>query len=296
MIVKHTLGVDTDTGKVNLGGVAGILNAIPGVIALAVASGTAYEILSSNRRKSLGLANGVIIVTTLLLGIVTAGREQMITAVFIYFLTCVAFKFKFRLSHYALILSAGYVAQFILFPYALYARNIVRTPRFEENVRLASDLMLDVITNPVKYQETFERQSQGYHARFQYYSVPIPTLERFSLLPINAGIIDATLREGITGIETLEVGFEMAVPRFLLPEKTASDNSNLLAHREPGLVGKYDFTTGITIGPVGDAFSTAGWPGTFILSYAITFFLFGAYRFIIDERFIPKHISYWNGF
>ena len=283
VVVGHTLGINSDTGDANVGGPVGMLHQIPGVIALAVACGTAYEIIASEGRKSLGITNGFIIVFTFLFGVVDAGREKMITAVLVYFITCIAFRFRFRPRHYVIMASLAYIAQFILFPYALYGRDIVRTPRFEENIRRASVLFVDVVENPLKFQTILEQKGEKYHSQFNYFPIPNATLQRSSLIPTNAGIVDATLRDGTTGLGTLALGFEMAVPRFLLPDKAVLGNSNQLAHREPGLVGKHDFTTGITIGPASDAFSMAGWPGVFLLAYFLALFYFGAFRYVTGD-------------
>jgi hypothetical protein len=67
------------------------------------------------------------------------------------------------------------------------------------------------------------------------------------------------------------------VPRVFSPEK-ASGTRNTLAHRTNGLVGKQDFTTGITTGFISDSFSSYSWLGAFGIPFVICLLLFSAYR------------------
>ena len=93
-----------------------------------------------------------MILMPIMTGIASAGREGMVTGVIIYTATCLAFRFRFRPIHFAVALGGAALLQYILFPYALYARNFVRTPRMDENIRRAASCLVDVISDPAKYQ------------------------------------------------------------------------------------------------------------------------------------------------
>ena len=283
-VYSATQTLNADTGAANTGGIHGLLHAITYLSPLAVASGTACLILSSGGRKSFGVINGMAMAVPCLFGIIGAGRQMMLTTIIIYYVTCFLFRFKFRPIHYAIVLTGAYVCQFILFPYALYARQFTRTAHFEENISRASSLLADVIADPLKYQAQVTTSRKGFaaHRRFLYFGKPSPFLDRYSLVIITDGIVDATLRSGTIGMTTIRPGFEMAVPRLVAPDKV-SGYRNTLAHREPGMVGKNDWTTGISTGFASDAFSSYGWAGAFCIPFLICVAVFGAFRFVIRD-------------
>ena len=284
-VYSATQTLNADTGAANTGGIHGLLHAITYLSPLAVASGTAYLILSSRGRKSFGVINGMAMAIPCLFGIIGAGRQQMTTTIIIYYVTCFLFRFKFRPIHFAIILAGAYICQFILFPYALYARQFTRTARVEDNMSRAANLLGDVIADPLKYQTLTATSTKSFHShrKFLYYGKPSPTLDRFSLVIITGGIVDATLRSGTIGMTTIRPGFEMAVPRLVAPDKAAGYR-NTLAHREPGMVGKDDYTTGISTGFASDSFSSYGWLGAFAIPFILCVVLFCAFRFVVRDR------------
>jgi len=271
---------DNNTGAISSGGLHGFFSNLKFLPPLSVAAGTAYYILISQGRRSFGLVNAAAMLFPSLAGIIMATRHTAIEAFVIYFATCWAFRFRFRPIHYGILIAGWYLATYILFPYALYARNFVRTRNAEANIGRAGVVLMDVIANPGKYGE--KTKSKGPRYRFLYYDGDRATLERFSIIVIADAIVDATLRGGMTEMDTLTPGFAMSVPRILLPDKPF--NSTSLARREPGVVGKHDNTTGVTTGFACDAFSCFGWPGAFLLPFVISFFLFSVYSIVVDTR------------
>jgi hypothetical protein len=276
-----TQDLDPTTGTKNVGGIHGLLYGMGYLPPLSVAAGTAYMILSSHGKRSLGVINAVAIAVPLVFGIIGSGRQMMVQCVVIYYVTCFLFRFKFRPIHYGILVVGIYVAQFILFPYALYARNYTRTANFEQNVQRATSLLADVIANPIKYQEKSATHKGLSLARHMYYGagnlVPFGTLDRYSVIMTTDGIVEGTLDNGTIGMETISPGFEMMVPRIFSPEKI-SGTRNTLAHRTNGLVGKKDFSTGITTGFISDSFSSYSWLGAFGIPFGLCLLLFSAYR------------------
>ena len=271
-------GVSQETGQASAGGFHGFLANLSYLPPLAVASGTAYYILSSNGRRSFGPINALAIVITSIVGLVLALRHTTIEAFIIYFVTCWAFRFRFRPIHYAVLFGGWYIATFILFPYALYARDFVRSRNMEANIGKATNMLGEIITNPAKFQA--KAIPKGPRYRFLYYDGNRPTLERFSVIVIADAIVDATLRSGTTEFDSLAPALAMAVPRILLPDKP--NHATSLSRREPGIAAKHDNTTGVTTGFACDAFSCFGWPGAFLLPFVFSFLLFSAYRLVID--------------
>lgn len=286
-VATRAVGVDPETGGLIQGGVLGPLKQI-NVGPLAIACGTAYMILSSGGRRSFGLVNGIPILIHIAGGIIVAGREAVVNPVIVYVLTCIAFRYRFRPKHYTLLLLATYVANFIIFPYALVARRFVRKGTFEEGVSRSASMMIDVIQNPFKYREQLDetdaRSSRSLH-QFDYYRHSSPTLDRYTVVSWADAVVDATINRGETGWETITPGFDASLPRFMNPDKPFVETGNLLAHREPGMpIGKTDHTTGITLGFFADSFSSFGWLGISVIPCIIILCLMTVYRLIINDR------------
>lgn len=271
---------DNNTGAISTSGFHGFFSNLKFLPPLSVAAGTGYYILASKGRRSFGVVNAAAMLLPSVAGLIMATRHTTIEAFVIYFVTCWAFGFRFRPIHYGVFIAGWYVATFILFPYALYARDFVRTRNVEANIGRASSLLVDMVANPMKYQ--VKMQPKGPRYRFLYYDGNRPTLERFAILVIADAIVDGTLRGGTTEMDTLTPAFAMIVPRILLPDKPY--NSTTLARREPGIVGKHDTSTGVTTGFACDSFSCFGWPGALLLPFLTSFFLFSVYSLVFDTR------------
>lgn len=287
-LVGRTIGTDAQTGGAIQGGVLGPLKQLSFLGPLAVASGTACIIRSSGGRHSIGLVNAVPMIIQISFAILSAFREATITPIIVYGLTCIAFRYRFRLKHYSVLFVGAYVANFIIFPYALIARGLVRTGSFEENVSRSSSMMMEIVQNPFKYRDQVDhlnaKRSSGTR-RFDYFNNPSPTLTRYSLIVVSDGLVDAAIIQGFTGWETITPGFEAALPRFLNPDKPFVQIGNFLTHRVPGLrLDKKDHTTGISIGLFSENFTSFGWQAVAIIPCLVIFCLMTIYRFLIDDR------------
>lgn len=271
----------------SMGAVSSLAGALALIGPLSMASGTAFAITASRGRKSIGFVNSVTFLLMLLGGILSGSREGITGGTMIYIVTCLAFRFRFRFIHYAVLISGALIAVYILLPYALLARSSVRTPDMARNIKTASTLLLDIASDPLNYQRAKkEHVDTNTERAYKYYTKPNPSLDRFSLIKVTDGIVDATLREGTFGMKTVTPGFTMPIPRVLLPNKEdfqSYDVSNILAHREPGLVNRNDHTTGITTGFTSDAFSSYGWAGAFLIPFLILTAWFWIMRFLIQD-------------
>ena len=209
----------------------------------------------------------------------------MILAGLMYVITCIAFKFRFRPVHYIAITGVVCLMQFILFPFALYARSFVRTPRLDENIRRATSILMDVISDPGKYQQLSDPTKRG-GVNFYYYGTSKATLDRLSLLIIADRVINTTIQQdSYTGMATITPGFVLSIPRMFNPDKSPSSNiSNQIGHRVPGMMGKKDRITGIALGFICDSFVSYGWLGVFVITFLISLAFFAAYRFVINDR------------
>ncbi len=259
----------TEEGQANVGGVLGPLRTMIFLDPLAVALGTYYMVLKSNGKACVGWINAVPITVIVAFGILAAVRSDMATGVITLLITCWVVGFKFRPKHFITIVLLGAVAQFILFPYALYARRFVRTPDFATNVNLALDLVGQAVNNTskVKVDDYISKERRHYF----YYGRDIPVLDRYSVIVTSDAIIAAALRRGTTEMEMITPGFAMMLPRFLLPDKPVFSTSNMLAHRAPAMVNEDDFETQITMGMVCDAYTAFDWLGVVLIPFVTLF-------------------------
>jgi len=255
---------------------------------LAVACGTAYTILTSGGRKSVGGLNGTSILLIFVTGFLGAGRQAMALAFVTYYLTCFAYRFKFRASHIAILIAMLCAAQFILFPYALYARQALRRVNRQNRFVVAFNLLQDVLNDPLRYQQGEQKRAAKLSSsakRLLYFGRPMASLDRYSIIITADGVVRSTLNQGTLGTETIEPGFLMLLPRIINAEKPNSSVTNRLAHRVPGLIGKNDMVTGVTLGFVCDAFSSFGWWGACVIPFLILFSLITLYRLLFNDRF-----------
>lgn len=259
-----------DTVDINVGGILGPLRTMTFLDSLAIASSTAYVINKSNRKVCFGWLNAIPIAMTVVFGIVGAGRTDMATGIVTLLVTCWVMDFPLRFKHFATLTLLGVIAQFILFPYALYARNFVRTGDFGRNMSLAMGMVIDSLNNPAQYQE---QSKKIWRQRYLYYGQPVPTLDRYSLIISADAIIEAAQKRGTTEMEMITPGFAMLLPRFILPDKPVFSTSNALAHRADSMVLDSDFTTQITLGFVCDAFTAFDWMGVLIIPFLLIFML-----------------------
>ena len=283
-VFTRAASVDAETGAQNTGGLFGLLQAIPFLFTLAVASGTAYIIVSSQGRRSLGLVNLIPLAVGMALGVLGASREALPDAVGIYFLTCYAFRFRFRPIHFGVLVAGLYTAQFIFFPYALYARSIVRTPDMQKNVQMAASALLDVLSDPVKFQQREYESKLKTSWKYNYFGKAYPTLDRFAQISVADAVINTAMGQPNSEMDTITPGFLNVPPRFLLPDKPTHSTNTVIAHRVPGMLNKKDKGTGISMGYFCDAFASFSWLGAFCIPFAIMFGLLWAYSVIISLR------------
>ncbi|MBS1712897.1 MAG: hypothetical protein JST30_01025 [Armatimonadetes bacterium] len=270
-------------GGAYIGGFVGPLRQFGFFTTLAVTFSTAHVIKVSNGRRCASVWNVSAILAAMAFGILGAGRQDSVSAVVAFLLTLIAFRFKLRLWHYVTIGLAAYVLQFIIFPYALYARGEgeVRIGSLEERVAKASALLGDVALNPGKYREKegqLQPQMPWQMQRMYYYGRKIPTLDRYSVINATDNIVNAVLQRGANGPETAISGFYMLLPRFLNPQKEAFGTSNTIAHFGDGLVGESDYYTQITLGIAADGFYCFKYAGAFWLPFLASLAYFTVYR------------------
>lgn len=270
-------------GSGNIGGLRSMVHAFVFLTPLSISTTTAYTIIASKGRRSIGWFNGIAMFIPFVFGIISSVRAGMAAVVLIYYITCLAFGFRFRAVHFIVLLCGIYLAQFVLFPYAIYARAFTRSGHFEKNVDKAIDLLGDVILNPGKYKELETRRYDRKFTKFFYFGKPYPTLDRMSMIILTDKFVDVTEMQGTTGMYTISPAFVFAVPRIFYPEKPFFSATTRLAHRVPGMVGKNDKTTGVSNSFIADSFSSYSWVGAFVIPFMIALSYLVLYRLMFSH-------------
>jgi hypothetical protein len=271
-------------GAAGIGGPLRFLIQFDFLTPLAVACATAYTVLESKGKRLLSpwviISAGLPLVS----GIVFSQRKEAAYAFVILVLTAALFGFRFRTVH---ILAVGAVLAFfqiIIFPYALYARSEITGRTFGSNFSQATDMFMEVLQNPRKFQERAKDPpppSNYAKQRLYYYGEASPTLDRLSLITTVDILVHSAKNEGHTGWKTISRGFEMVVPRALNPDKNPIGTSNWLARRGTGLVGPTDFKTAITMGFVSEAFVAFGWTGVILIPFITCLAFFTVFRIAV---------------
>lgn len=255
------------------------------VAPLAIAAGTGYVIQTSQGRRSIGWLNGIALLIQIGFGVQSAVRNSMVSVVVIYILSCLAFRFRFRVQHFAIMAAVAYVFFAILFPYSEVSRTIPKTGNFQKRAGQSADLLMNIIQNPAKYRAILDYKQKNVRVKLMYYKNGSNAISRFALLNMTDGIVDATINSGTTGTLTIIPGFQMLLPKIFNGDKPFIQQGNFLAHRESGLLpGKHDLTTGITVGFFADAFSAFAWTGIALIPGFIMFCFVLIYGFILNLR------------
>lgn len=268
-------------GYAQFGRVLAVLSNFDFFTPVAVAASTAYVVISSNKKRCLGALTIIGMAIPLLSAIAFSQRKEASFAVIIFVITAYAYGFKFRLKHYLTGIFVLYAFQFVLFPYALYARSKLNGHDFMSNIGQAWEILQDVVVNPKKYQEKAKEPPpiSDYEAtRLFYYGQPDPTSDRFTVLITTDALVRATDHIGPIGWQTIEAGLWMVVPRAFNPNKTQVGTSNFIAQRAPGVVGETDFKTSITLGFFSECYVAFKWAGIIFIPFIVGVIFFGIYK------------------
>lgn len=277
--------VEGGGGGVYVGGFVGPLRQFGFLSNLGVAMSTAFVILKSDGKRCFGVWNSLAIISSVLFGVLAAERANAANSLIIFALTLYAFKFKLRPTHYVFFAIVGYLLQFIIFPYSLYARGEggVRIGAFEDRIAKAANLLVEFTFYPrdkKQVVDTIDPLWPWHRQRMYYYGQSINTLERYSIILTTDNIVNSVLQRGAKGGDTLTVGFDMLLPRFLNPDKEALGTAAEIANYGDGLINPGDYYTQITMGIVPEGFYAYKWAGVFFLPFIVSLCYFSVYRLL----------------
>lgn len=279
-IVVQVYGVDEITGTVIGGGIINFFRQFTFVYSLSVVAATAYTIVSSNNRKSFGLITFISILTEVIIGILGTSRAAIGEPIIMYLLTCIAFRFSFKLRHMGGLAMTVILLIFVLSPLSLIGRSYARSPSFTDNVNA---LMTVINRGPSEWKAELE-DTFGRYSSFQYYGEDMGVLDRFSLIEQVDELVAATLATEASGWLTIEHGFKLMMPHFLYPDKPLYNSANFLGHRI-GIISDENETTQITFGLIAESYSAFEWGGVVIIPFMLNLLFFVIYKKLVGDIF-----------
>lgn len=273
-------GTDETTNLVSVDGIVGFLRQFTFIYPLPVISATAYTILSSDRRHSLGWMAVLSILTETGEGILATSKIAISEPIVMYLLTCIAFRFPFKWRHLSGAAIAFILLVFFFYPLSQVGRGYARTADFSYNV----SALMEVTSRGVdEWQKELDNTTEAY-TQFQYYGKDMAVLDRFSLIEQVDELVAATLATGPTGWLTIEHGFKLMIPHFLYPDKPLYNSANFLGHRI-GILSEGNDTTQISFGLTAEAFSAFEWVGVIIIPFILNLLFFIVYKKIVGPIF-----------
>jgi hypothetical protein len=267
MSLLGMIAMGAEDGMIRVGGVAGILRQLSFTMKLAVVFSTAHTLVRSGGRQAFGRLNCAAMGAMFLFGLLTAGKQMMFEPPLLFAVTAVAFGYTFRPVHFAALLALGVLAQAVLFPFAQVARNFVRGYGLVQSVELTAGFIgaLARTGQPLaQLHAAIEVDENSSQEGLTYFHGENRMLERFSMVKAVDILVTETLRDGISGWETISHGFRMLVPRILNPSKPAINTGNFLGHKAK-MLGDNDEGTQVSFGFIADSFSAFKWWGAFLV-------------------------------
>jgi hypothetical protein len=266
--VAQFLGV-TEDGAVAIGGLSGMLRRISACAPLAIVAGTAYTIITSDGRRIFSVYNAVPFLAEFAIGILSTSKQAIFDPFFYLVITGMAFRFPWQRSHLVAGMLSAFLAVFVLFPFGQVARNYTRGPTIRETYRKTVEWLGENIKRPRFFLEQYEqyKEAAADEAMGRYFNQPNGFLERMALIKPADMLITTTLREGQSGWSSIVSGLKDLVPRIFLPRRYVNVPNEL--GYKAGVIDENNFGTSVSFGFAADAFSSFGWQGVGLSSFAI---------------------------
>lgn len=238
------------------------------------------RIRETEGRHSLGLWVIVSAVAADFFQYLNTSRQGMATPVVVYLVSCYVRGYRLKKRHYAGAVLCGIAFQFLISPFALYARPLMQNLTFRN--RLAKGY--ELITSPPGWQTLWNAQSKTQtRATFdEYYDAPgTYVLSRFSLVRADSDLIAACSHGYHYGFKAMKMDILRNIPRFLYPDKPDRGSGYYMA----GIVGVggeaeidsfWDYTE------ISDSFGAFGWWGVIVFPLLVVPALFIVYESMFD--------------
>jgi hypothetical protein len=266
--------------EVTNGGFAAFVNHFSSMLyPLSVVMATHLSLKQSEGKVAMDASVAVILVAATLPGILYASKEGMLVPIFCWLSVCAAYRYRFTTAK-ALVL-AGALALYVLviYPYSQFARGAVRGG-LTLNDKVSA--IQDYATNSKAYVPGVVHSSNT-ESEFGESAFANNIVARYSMLRVDALLIDGDRSKGFTGIEPHLPVFYLVIPHFLWPDRPEPITGNTIAHEIGFGLDKGDFKTGIAFGSPGLFYDVSGWLGLAVLTLLEFAFFFISVRFLVGK-------------
>jgi hypothetical protein len=278
----QVLGARED-GAIYIGGLAGLLRRVSACSPLAIVAGTAFTLLASGKRRLFGPYNILPFLTEFAVGVVFANKQAMIEPFLYVAATGLAFRFPWRRTHLVGGAFFLFLTLFVLYPFGQVARNYIRGPTLKESINRTVEFLGENLRRPHFLVEQYEQYREGLEEddMNRYFQKPNGFLERLALIKPTDSLISQTVKEGTSGWGNITAGLADLVPRLILPRPFVNVPNEL--GYKAGIVLEENFGTCVSFFFAGDAFSSFGWPGVAVVSFAVGLILVAVTRLLVTR-------------
>ena len=257
------------------GGSGSILHAIALVnyfLPLGILLGTVAAVQDSHGARSTSLMTLAAMGYSTYTGMLAFSKQGMFTAFLCWVLGVAWAGYRLRTRHMVAIFAFCVAAVQFMVPLANVGRVDVITGSPQERVRI----LTKYAANPSLLSQTNESRINAYAgADYWYYGKPEGILDRLTMLPNDAQLINFTTQGHFFGYMPILVYFQNWVPHFIDPHKLegVTIGGNRYAH-EMGQLADEDSTTGISYSPAAEAYHLDGWRAVLLLQPCVFLLLF----------------------
>ena len=249
------------------GSVGSLLGQLNHFVTVSIILGVAGQIKKTGGKSS--VTPTVILASSFLVffgGILNGGKQGFFTPIFAWLLVCAALRYEFKRSQVLAIVVVLVLMFQYLFPYAQFMRGST-----DENATFSERLgrSVHLLVSPTEVREGYEgsranlsesREDRGP----QYFNSDVGLMERMQMISMDDALFELTDQHGPIGYLPTIYAFYNLVPHFIWLDKPISITGNNYA-REMGFLPDEDVTTGISFGPLGEAYHMGKWYAIFVL-------------------------------
>lgn len=249
------------------------------------------QIILTNGRSCTGWRVWLGVLLTMPQAILGFSKASMAMPFLLVFLCMLYYDFKLRWIH--VFSGVAVVSAFltILYPLAYGLGHSYFSDQYNEvNVGTLFRFLDDIADEGgiVNFVNRVRQESlEGYYADSgskkydQYYGKFYGSIDRLSMIAPTDALIDTTLEKGTEGYSFILKSVTV-LPKSFTGVSADFNGANFLG-RKTGILADDDLVTGISFGPVGDAFAIDGLRGSFLLAF------FGMFIFFIGMLFVDQN-------
>jgi len=255
------------------------------LIPLGVILGVLHEIRQSGGKRSVNLITvGAMIYCFVMYGVIGFSKQGMLVGPVCWAIAAWSQRYRFSRVQVA----GASVALLLFFRYLTPIAQIGRShPEATGSFREKAGLALQMLQEPEKVRDEYFAISADARGLNSYYNTPQGFWDRLQFISVDDALINVTDQGKVFGLLPLEQELLNVIPHVFWPDKPSFNYGNVYAH-EIGNFTEDDTTTGISFGPMSEAYHMAKWTGVLVVAPLLWFFLFTLYDSLFgDIRLTP---------